>query len=159
MIIILLRSCWMKLTMTSILMFFRVLFMLVMWILLSFIKLFLLVLFIGTITYFLNISLVVILICSLGLLLLLIICWMLLMFFALRVGKASLILRTLSVLLSTLEACPYNIYWLKFAQDSTFVLKNFEILLTSLGILVGIGGSSLSILAGLSVSLSLGLLF
>ena len=58
---------------------------------------------------------------------------MLSMFFALRVGKASLILRTLLVLLPILEACAYDMPQLILAWVDAFVLKNFEIFLTSLG--------------------------
>ena len=81
------------------------------------------------------------------------------MFFILRVGNTSLILRIFSVLLSTLETYTYDLLWLILAQDSIFILKNFEILLISLGVLAGMGEKSLLILASLSLSLSLGLPF
>ena len=117
------------------------------------------ILFIETMTCFLDISLVVMLVWDLDLLLPLIIHWMLSIFFVLRMEKTSLILRTFSELLPTLEAYIYNISWLPFVWDSVFVLKNLEISLISLGVLVGIRRESLSILASLSLSLSLGLLF
>ena len=126
---------------------------------LFFIKLFLFVLFIGTMTCFLDILLIVMLIQGLGLLLLLIMHWILSMFFVLRMGKTFLILRTLLVLLPTLEACMYDIFQLPFIWDNIFVLKNLEISLTSLAVLADIEGRNLSILAGLLLFLSLGLLF
>ena len=152
-----LESSQIKLTMTSILIFFKALFILVMWTLLFSMKFFLLALFMRMITCFLDELLVIMLICSLGFLLPLIIYWILLMFFILRVGKASLILRMFLVLLPILEACVYNLLWLILAWVGIFVLKNFEISLTSLGILTGIEGGSLLILASLLVSLSLDL--
>jgi len=159
MMIMPLESSQMKLTITSILMFFKVLFMLVMWTLLFSIKFLLLALFMRTMTYFLDRPLVVMLICGLSLLLPLIIYWMLSIFFTLRIGKASLILRIFLVLLPILKAYAYDLSWLILVWVDIFVLKNFEILLISLGVLVRIGGSSLSILVSLSVSLPLGLLF
>ena len=81
------------------------------------------------------------------------------MLLALRVGKASLILRTLSVLLLPLEACVYDMPCLLVVWTGAFALKNLEILLTFLGVLAGIEGDSLSILASLSVSLPFDLPF
>ena len=146
----------MKLTMTSILIFFKALFMLVMWTLLFSIKF---LLFMRTMTCFLDRPLVVMLICGLSLLLPLIIHWMLSMFFTLRIGKTSLILRIFLVLLPILKVYAYDLSWLILAWVDIFVLKNSEILLISLGVLVRIGGGSLSILASLLMSLPLGLLF
>ena len=83
---------------------FRALFMLETWLLLSSINFLILLLFIGTMTCFLEGSLVVMLICSLGLLLPLIIFYMFSILFTLRYGKASLILRTSTVLLPGLDA-------------------------------------------------------
>ena len=133
--------------------------MLVTWALLSLIKLFLFTLFIGMIICFLDGPLVVMLIWGLGLLLLLIIYWILLILLALRVGKASLILRMLSVLLLPLEACVYDIPHLSTDWARAFDLKYLETLLTSLGIFVGIREGSLSTLASLMISLPSGLLF
>jgi len=149
----------MKLTMTFILMFFKALFILVMWTLLFSMKFFLLALFKRTMTCFIDRPLVVMLICGLSLPLLLIIYWMLSMFFTLRIGKTFLILRIFLVLLFILNVYTYDLSWLILAWVNIFVLKNFEILLISLEVLVRIEGGSLSILASLSVSLPLGLLF
>ena len=123
----------MKSTITSDLMFFNALFMLVTWTLLSFIKFFLLSLFIGTITCFLDRPFVVILIHSLGLPLPLMIFWILSILFALRDGKVSLILRTFSVLLLDLEAWAYNFPELVLDWEDFWVLKYLDILLTFLG--------------------------
>ena len=122
-------------------MFFNALFILVTWILLSSIKFFLLLLFIETITCFLDGPFVVILICSLGLLLLLMIFWILSILFALRNKKVSLILRTFSILLLDLKAWAYDFPELVLNWEDFWVLKYLDILLISLEDLAGIRGA------------------
>ena len=97
-IMILAASEWMKSTIMSDLIFFRVLFIFEMWVLLSSIKFFLLSPLIGTITCFLDKPFIVILIWDFGLSLSLMIFWIFSIFFTWRDGKASFILRTSSVL-------------------------------------------------------------
>ena len=150
---ILLQSDQMKSTMTSILMFLSALFMLLIWALLSLIKLFLFSSFIKMIIYFLDRPLVIILMWGLNLLLPLIIHWILSMLLTLRVEKASLIFKMLSVLLLPLETCVYDMPHLSVMWVGAFTLKNLEISLTSLGVLVEIGRGSLSTLASLLISL------
>ena len=121
-------------------------------------KNFLLISYMETMIWFLDGLLVVMLMYGLGLPLPLIILWMLSIFFVLRVGNTSLILRMFLVLLLVIKVCTYDLPGLALAWDGFFILKNLEILLTSLGILAGIRGSNLSTLASLLVFFFLDLL-
>jgi len=113
----------------------------------------LLSLFIRTITCFLEGPFVVILILSLGLLLSLIIFWMLLILFALRLEKASLILKTFLVVFLDFDAWEYDLPLLLFSLAELVILKYFYISLTSLGNLAGIDSRNLLTLVGLFVFL------
>ena len=150
-IVILEFSSQTKSTMISDLMFFNTLFRLVIWLLLSSINFVLLLLFIGTITCFLEWSFVIILIFSLGLLLPLMIFWMLLILSALRLEKTFLILRTFLMVFLDFDIWAYNLSLLLSSLVEPVILKYFNISLTSLGNLARIGGGSLLILMGLFI--------
>ena len=150
-----------KSTIMSDLMFFNALFKFETWVPLLFIKFFLLTLLIETMTCLHNGPFVVMLICglNLGLLFPLMICWILLILVVLREGKVSLILSTSLVLLTFLANWAYDLAWLGVWLMDLLDLKYFEISLTSLGDLAGIGEGSLSMLASLLIRVSCFLLF
>ena len=97
-------------------------------------------LLIGMITCFLDSLLVVIWICSLALGLLLTMFWIWSIFFALRAGKASLILMTSDVLVLCLKAYMYNFWGCFVILAGLIFLKYLKIWLTFFDDLVGIGG-------------------
>ena len=128
----LLFSMWIKSAITSDLMFFNALLMLVTCTLESFMNLLALSKFIGTITCFLDGLLVVIFNFSLGLLLLLMIFWIFWIFLFWRLGNTSLILRvSLAVLVLVDDTWVYNFFsllskvFLKYFKISTTFLGNF----------------------------------
>ena len=143
------------------LIFFNTLFKFETWSPLLFIKFFLLTLLIGIITCLCDGPFVIILICGLdlGLLFLLMICWILSILIVLRKEKASLIFSTFLVLLIFLANWIYDLAWLGAVLMDLLDLKYFEILLTSLGDLAGIRGSSLSMLTDLLMEVFYFLLF
>ena len=137
--------------------------MLATWRVEFFLKLLLLSLLIGTITCFLEGPWVIIWIHGLGfgLSLTMLLTW--LIFFALRAGNTSLILRTSKVLADGLVAYVYDLAGLLFPigflvlTESFLLWKYLEMTLTSLFDLTGRGGSrgTLSIVTSIDFSISL----
>ena len=150
-----------KSALTSDLIFLSTLLMLLMWVLNSDKNLELLSLFWWTMICFLKGFFITILILYLGLLFSLIIFWMFSILFVYRLENISLILRTsLVLLINEFNAWVYNFVFpfgssIVFSFDWLLFLKNLVISLTSLGIFAEIRGSSLLMLASLSLSLTL----
>ena len=145
----LVKSKQMKSTKTSDFEFLKDWLMLATWSKLFFMNLLMLSLLIGMIICFLDKPLVVIWMHSLEFVLLLMILWIWLIFWALRAGKVSLILITLDILLVCLDACAYNFLgWLDLLTGLVF-LKYLEIWLISFCDLAGIRGGIFLMLAGI----------
>ena len=137
--IIPLFSTWIKSATMFNLMFFRTLLMFMTWVLESLMKLLVLLMFMGTMTYFCNGLLVVMLIFGFGFLVPLMIFWTILIFLFWRLENASLSFKIFLAVLGELEELAntwvYDFFWLL----EGFFLKYFNILLTSLAILAGMG--------------------
>jgi len=132
-------SDWMKFTKTSDFTFLNDLLILAIWRELFFINFVIFLLLIGMIICFLDSPLVIIWIHGLVLWLPLTMFWIWLIFFALRAGKASLILMTSDVLVLCLEAYMYDFWGCLVTLASLIFLKYLEIWLTSFCNLAGIG--------------------